>query len=140
MNMKKWKTPMAMEESFTANVDVAVSTCYIVACDTEEANKYEKGHLTYPWDIMRNHNIVNCTYTENNEIQIDSRTHKITGMIGHYVGGEAPCQFTDSNYQPISPGDLEVGKRVYWTHEGLLGTYHHQGDLKLSNPDKKCMS
>ena len=138
--MKNWTTPMAMEECFTANVDVAVSTCYIVACDTEEANNYEKGHLTYQWEIVRNHKIINCAYPQNNEIQIDPQTHKITGMIGHYVAGEVKCQFTDSNYQPIKLDDLKVGKRVYWTHEGYLGTYHHQGDLKLSDPNKKCMS
>lgn len=42
--MKKWTTPMAMEECFTANVDVAVTTCYQVACDASAANEYEKGH------------------------------------------------------------------------------------------------
>ena len=141
MNMKKWTTPMAMEESFTANVDVAVSTCYIVACDAKSANAYEIGHLgDDPLGLIRNHKNVNCTFPEKNVIQIDQTTHKITGMIGEYSNGDVPCQFTDSNYQPINPGELEVGKRVYWTHQGLLGTYHHQGDLKLSDPNKKCMS
>lgn len=44
--MKKWTTPIAMEECFTANVDVAVSVsaCYKVACDADEANKYEEGN------------------------------------------------------------------------------------------------
>lgn len=135
--MKKWTTPMAMEECFTANVDVAVSTCYIVACDAKEANNYEKQD---PLGFLLNHNYVYCTYPEKNEIQIDQQTHKITVMIGHYLGGKVQCQFTDSNYQPIKLDDLKVGKRVYWTHEGRLGTYHHQGDLKLSDPNKKCMS
>ncbi len=40
--MKKWTTPMAMEESFTANVDVAVTTCYKIACNTEAATDVEK--------------------------------------------------------------------------------------------------
>lgn len=45
MNMKKWTTPMAMEECFTANVDVAVTTCYKIACNTDAANAYEyKNH------------------------------------------------------------------------------------------------
>ena len=58
--MKKWTTPMAMEECFTANVDVAVSTCYIVACDAEEANKYEKGCFDFPLNLIRNHkNVLN---------------------------------------------------------------------------------
>ena len=39
--MKKWTTPMAMEECFTANVDVAVTTCYKIACNIYNANGYE---------------------------------------------------------------------------------------------------
>lgn len=139
-NMKKWTTPMAMEECFTANVDVAVSTCYIVACDAEEANKYEKGCFDFPWNLMRNHTNANCTFPEKNVIQIDPRTHKITGMIGDYENGKVKCQFTNSNYQPIESGDLKVGTRVYWTSPGYLSTYHHQGNLQLANPDKKLMS
>lgn len=38
---------MAMEECFTANVDVAVTTCYKIACNTDAANAYEyKNHGT----------------------------------------------------------------------------------------------
>ncbi|MGE9997043.1 hypothetical protein [Catenibacterium mitsuokai] len=136
--MKKWTTPMAMEECFTANVDVAVSTCYKVVCDAEEANKYES---QYTFGFLLNHNYVNCTYPEKNEIQIDQQTHKITGMIGHYVGGKVQCQFTTSGYQAINPGDLEVGKRVYWTSPGPFDSkLHHQGNLELTDPNKKCMS
>ena len=137
--MKNWTTPMAMEECFTANVDVAVTTCYKVACDAKEANKYEIGHYGLAGYFIDN-NGINCTYPEKNKIQVDSQTHKITGMIGDYKRGEVECQFTNSDYQAIDPGDLKVGTRVYWTHKGLLGTYHHQGDLKLSDPNKKCMS
>lgn len=138
--MKKWTTPMAMEECFTANVDVAVSTCYQVACDAEEANNYEWGCSDFSRNLMRNHNIVHCTYPEKNKIQVDPQTHKITGMIGDYVNGEGPCQFTNYKYQPINPNDLRVGDRVYWTHKGHFGTYHHQGNLELANPDQKLMS
>lgn len=139
MNMKKWTTPMAMEECFTANVDVAVTTCYKVACDAKAANAYEEGHPF--WGVYPpNHTGDNCTYYENNVIQIDSNTHKITGMIGKYRKGEVQCQFTDSNYQPINPSELEVGKRVYWTHHNYLAIYHHQGNLELTDQNKKCMS
>ena len=143
--MKKWTTPMAMEECFTANADVAVavSTCYRVACVASAANEYEKGHrqgIFVGW-YAPDHTNANCTFPEKNVIQIDSRTHKITGMIGDYEVGKVECQFTTSNYQAIYPGDLEVGKRVYWTSPGPWGsTYHNQGNLELVNPDKKCMS
>lgn len=140
MNMKKWTTPMAMEECFTANVDVAVTTCYKVACDAKAANAYEEGHPF--WGVYPpNHTGDNCTYYENNVIQIDSNTHKITGMIGKYKYGDVQCQFTTPDYQTINPGGLEVGTRVYWTHK-YVGTlqHHHQGNLELTDPDKKCMS
>ena len=138
--MKKWTTPMAMEECFTANVDVAVTTCYKVACDAKAANAYEERHPF--WGVYPpNHTGDNCTYYENNVIQIDSNTHKITGMIGKYKYGDVQCQFTTPDYQTINPGGLEVGTRVYWTHK-YVGTlqHHHQGNLELTDPDKKCMS
>ena len=37
--MKTWLTPTAVEDKFIPNE--AVSTCYAVACDWSEANKYE---------------------------------------------------------------------------------------------------
>lgn len=140
--MKKWTTPMAMEESFTANVDVAVTTCYKVKCNAQAANAYEKGH-PQEWSFLLgtpNHTNARCTYYKNNVIQIDSNTHKITGMKGKYYNYfEAECQFTDANYQPINPGDLQVGKTVYWTHTDAQ-TYHHLGTLELTDPNKKSMS
>lgn len=142
--MKKWTTPMAMEESFTANVDVAVTTCYKVACDAKAANDYEKGHY-HGLGKLFNHTDANCTFSENNVIQIDSKTHKIKGMIGKYEYGEVPCQFTNSDYQAISPDDLKVNDRVYWTSPGLFNSligekFHHQGYLQLTDQNKKCMS
>lgn len=138
--MKKWTTPIAMEECFTANVDVAVTTCYKVACDAEEANKYEYGHQ-HGLGFLFNHTGANCTFPEKNVIQIDSQTHKISGMIGDYEYGKVQCEFTTSDYQPIDPGNVEVGKRVYWTSPYYFNTkYHHQGNLELVDPDKKCMS
>ena len=139
--MKKWTTPMAMEECFTANVDVAVAvtTCYKVACDAEAANNDENLYHIVP--SYFNHKGANCTYPEKNEIQIDPQTHKITGMIGDYKGGKVTCQFTNSAYQSINPDELQVGKRVYWTSPGPWGTkYHHQGNLQLTDLNKKCMS
>ena len=145
--MKKWTTPMAMEECFTANVDVAVSTCYIVACDAKEANKYEEGNPQLGGFYTPNHTGARCTFYENNVIKIDSKTHKIISMKGkYYKYYDAECQFTTPDYQQtIDTGDLKVGQTVYWTSPGFVGpinayTYHHQGILELANPNNKSMS
>lgn len=145
--MKNWTTPMAMEECFTANVDVAVSACYKVACDVPAANAYEKEHpqgLYIPW-YSPDHTDYYCTDSTKNVIKIDSNTHKIIGMEVKYERN-VQCQFTTPDYnQPADSGDLGVGKKVYWTSPGFVGsikayTYHHQGILELANPDKKSMS
>lgn len=44
MNMKKWTTPMAIEENIAANVSVAETVCYKLGCDTRAANAYEEEH------------------------------------------------------------------------------------------------
>ena len=145
--MKKWTTPMAMEECFTSNVDVAVSACYKVKCDAPAANAYEnehpQGHFVQ-W-YSPDHSTYYCTDSRNNVIKVDSNTHKIIGMEGKYEH-DVPCQFTTPDYQQtIDTGDLKVGQTVYWTSPGFVGpinayTYHHQGILELANPNNKSMS
>lgn len=78
MNMKKWTTPMAMEESFTANVDVAVTTCYKVACNAPAANAYEKEHRQglLGW-YCPDHTDYYCTDSTKNVIKVDSNTIKL---------------------------------------------------------------
>lgn len=146
MNMKKWITPMAMEECFTANVDVAVSTCYKVACNAPAANAYEKEHRQglLGW-YCPDHTDYYCTDSTKNVIKVDSNTHKIIGMEGKYEH-DVQCQFTTPDYQQtIDTGDLKVGQTVYWTSPGFLNQfngskYHHQGTLQLADLDKKLMS
>ena len=140
--MKKWTTPMAMEECFTANVDVAVTTCYKVACNVQAANAYEEGHPQGITGLVSpNHTTNYCADSKNNVIKIDSNTHKIIGMEGKYKYDDVECQFTTSDYQQhIDPGVLKVGDKVFWTHQFAYFTYHHQGILELTDPNKKCMS
>lgn len=146
MNMKKWTTPMAMEESFTANVDVAVTTCYKIACNTRAANAYE-GQI-HPFDPLGlyDHDSNACG-NENNQVVVVDDKNKITGIkeLKHkYFGGVEvlPCEvFQDSGYTVKgSPGALEVGKTVYWRTNYTGRTFSHQGTLKLVDASKKCMS
>lgn len=145
--MKKWTTPMAMEECFTANVDVAVSACYKVACEAPAANAYENEHpqgYFVHW-YSPDHADYYCTDSRNNVIKVNSNTHKIIGMEVKYEYN-VQCQFTTPDYkQPVDQGDLGVGKKVYWTSPCYAGPfevykYHHQGILELANPNNKSMS
>lgn len=144
--MKKWTTPIAMEECFTANVDVAVTTCYKIACNTDAANAYE-GQI-HPFDPfgLYYHNPDHCG-DENNQVVVVDDKNKITGIkeLKHkYFGGVEvlPCEvFQDSGYTVKgSPGALEVGKTVYWRTNYTGRTFSHQGKLKLVDASKKCMS
>lgn len=146
INMKKWTTPMAMEECFTANVDVAVTTCYKIACNTDVANAYEI--QKHGWEsIFYYHNSGRCG-NENNQVVVVDDKNNITGMkeLRQKTFGSGvdvlPCEiFEDSGYTtPGSPGTLEVGKTVYWRTNYEGKDFSHQGILKLVDANKKAMS
>lgn len=69
--MKNWTTPMAMEECFTANVDVAVTTCYKIACDIKAATAAEQQihHRDY---LLPPHTSLTCGDANHQTIQVDS--------------------------------------------------------------------
>lgn len=146
MNMKKWTTQMAMEECFTANVDVAVTTCYKIACNTDAANAYEEQVLRWEPSWLYYHNPGHCG-NENNQVVVVDDKNKITGIkeLKHKTFGGVevlPCEiFEDSGYTVKgSPGTLEVGKTVYWRTNYTGRTFSHQGELKLVNANKQSMS
>lgn len=73
--MKKWTTPMAMEECFTANVDVAVTTCYKIACNTNAANnvEYKTYGKIHPFHLSKtcggaNHQTIQVDTSNENEV------------------------------------------------------------------------
>ena len=142
---KKWTTPMAMEECFTANVDVAVTTCYKIACNIYNANGYEI--INNFWDAYnRIHRKEECG-DENNQVVVVDDKNNITGMkkLKHngFGGVEVlPCEtFKDSGYTvPGSPGELEVGKTVYWRTNDTGKIFSHQGQLQSVLASKKSMS
>lgn len=143
MNMKKWTTPMAMEECFTASVDVAVTTCYKIACNTVAADIYEV--YTHRWDGFKL--IHQECGDKNNQVVVVDDKNNITGMkkLKHnsFGGVEVlPCEtFEDSGYTVSgSPGPFQVGKTVYWRTNDTGKIFSHQGKLQSVVANKKSMS
>lgn len=145
--MKKWTTPMAMEECFTANVDVAVTTCYNIACDTKAATAVDE--QIYANDFFKApHNRFNCGNENHQTIQIDSsngnKVKKMKAVKGGYLCKlDSNCIFYDPGYQaPIDAEEVDIHKTIYWVTIGEFGNkYHHQGTLNLSAvASKRSMS
>ncbi len=142
MNMKKWTTPMAIEENYAGNAAVAESACYRIKCDTQAADSWEQGHPqnTLFGSTYAHHKDGHCGDYDNYVISVNSSTHKITAMeevhkIGGFTVATLPCTFYDKDFvNKISSGDLKSGDRVYWrTNMGGLD-YSHQGNLEAINP------
>lgn len=141
--MKKWTTPMAMEESFTANVDVAVTTCYKIACDTNAATAVEQQKYPY-FPIKPLHNNFNCGDANHQTIQVDSSNRnevkKMKAVKGGIFGTDSDCIFYDSNYQtPIDAKDVVYNQTIYWVTSEYGVKYHHQGTIG-EIASKKSMS
>ncbi len=143
MNMKKWTTPMAVEENYAGNAAVAESACYRIKCDTKTADSWELGHPQHmPWGTTKyaHHEGEHCGDYDSYVISVNSSTHKITAMeevhkVAGFTVATLPCTFYDKDFaNEISSGDLKSGNRVYWrTHIGFLD-YSHQGILEAVNP------
>ena len=131
--MKKWTTPMAVEENYAGNAAVAESACYRIKCDTQAADSWEQGHPQLFGSTYAHHKDGHCGDYDNYEISVNSSTHKITSMkevkkVAGITIETLPCTFYDKDFaNEISSGDLKSGDRVYWrTHKGFLD-YSHQG-------------
>ena len=140
--MKKWTTPMAMEENYAGNVAVAESACYRIKCDTQAADSREQGHPqnTLFGSTYAHHKDGHCGDYDNYVISVNSSTHKITAMeevpkVGGFTVATLPCTFYDKDFvNKISSGALKSGDRVHWrTNMGGLD-YSHQGNLEAINP------
>lgn len=142
MNMKKWTTPMAVEENYAGNAAVAESACYRIKCDTQAADSWELGHPqdTIVGTIHAHHKGGHCGDYDSYVISVNSSTHKITSMeevhkVAGFTVATLPCTFYDKDFaNKISSGDLKSGDRVYWrTNMGGI-EYSHQGNLEAINP------
>lgn len=146
--MKKWTTPMAMEECFTANVDVAVTTCYKIACNTNAATAVEQQkYRYYPEALRPSHNDYNCGDENHQTIQVDStngnKVKKMKAVHGGFFGWlDSDCIFYDPNYDaPINAEDVDITQTIYWVTSVGNIKYHHQGTLTLTDvASKKSMS
>lgn len=147
--MKNWTTPMAMEECFTANVDVAVTTCYKIACDINAATAVEQQKYQYVLSVLRpHHNDYNCGDANNQTIQVDSshgnEVIKMKAVHGGALGNlDSNCIFYDPDYQKqIDAKDVDITQTIYWETPGELRfPYHHQGTIDLNAvASKRSMS
>lgn len=134
--MKKWTTPMAMEECFTANVDVAVTICYKVICNTDAATEVEKQKYGVLNPFRPRHISKTCGDGNHQTIQVDTSNEnevkKMTTVNGGVLGQwDSECIFYDSNYQaPIDAKDVVYNRTIYWVTTGEGGLqYHHQGTI-----------
>lgn len=143
--MKKWTTPMAMEECFTANVDVAVTTCYKIACNTEAATAVERQKYAFGFGVfIPPHNGYNCGDANHQTIQVDSSNRnevkKMKAVKGGIFGTDSDCIFYDPNYQtPIDAKDVVYNQTIYWVTSEYGVKYHHQGTIG-EIASKKSMS
>lgn len=134
--MKKWTTPMAMEECFTANVDVAVTTCYKIACDIKAATAVEQ-QIYHRNLFLPLHLPITCGNANNQTIQVDSSNgNEVKKMkaVRYSLDGsyDVDCVFYDPNYQtPIDAEDVVYNQTIYWVTNENGFTHHHQGTLKL---------
>lgn len=144
--MKKWTTPMAMEECFTANVDVAVTTCYKIACDTDAAIAVEQ-QIHHRDHFLPSHSWLTCGNANNQTIQVDSsnenKVKKMKAVRYNFNGSyDVDCVFYDPGYQaPINAEKVDINNTIYWVTKENGINHHHQGILKLGDlASKKTMS
>lgn len=134
--MKTWLTPTAVEDKFIPNE--AVSTCYAVACDWREADKYEeklgiKGGYGYVWDSGSHQYIGKVEHSEGGCGSYSSQTLTVKnglltnieekGLKGHL--------YSDPKYKIPAPSlKIENGTKIYWTTTASGNrTWHHQGTV-----------
>ena len=131
---KKWILPQANVESFTTNE--YLSTCWGVACDYDQANKYEANIKS-----GETHNKDNCGKASNQYLQDTDNDNYFDKMteVGTDGLGDLPCKlFTDETYSTRKPfGSVNANDYIYWTTEVGTGTtkrtWHHQGKVQLQS-------
>lgn len=143
--MKTWVTPTAVEDKFIPNE--AVSTCYAVACDWKEADKYEeklgvKGGSGSVWDYGSHtwigrveHSEGGCGTASNQTLTV--KNGLLTNIRENSFEGHL---YSDPEYKnPATSLEIENGTKIYWTTTASGNrTWHHQGTV--FHVDDKSMS
>lgn len=141
--MKTWLTPTAVEDKFIPNE--AVSTCYAVACDWSEANKYEdkfglKGTSSFwqngEWIGKVEHSENGCGTASSQKLTVKNGI--LTSIKEGNFNGHL---YQDPEYnRPVNSLKVENGTMIYWTTTAKdpKRTWHHQG--RVFHVDDKSMS
>lgn len=144
--MKPWLTPTAVEDKFIPNE--AVSTCYAVACDYNDANIYEdyrgiKGPYgnAYDWVSRKwvgcvEHTEGGCGTYSNQTLTV--KNGLLTKISENTFEGHL---YSDPEYKkPATSLKIENGTKIYWTTTASGNrTWHHQGKI-IEVFDHKTMS
>lgn len=144
--MKTWLTPTAVEDKFIPNE--AVSTCYAVACNYNDANTYEdhrgiKGPYGTAYDKVSGKWVGCVEHTEGgcgtySNQQLTVKNGLLTKISENTFEGHL---YSDPKYKnPATSLKIENGTKIYWTTTASGNrTWHHQGKI-IEVVDHKTMS
>ena len=148
--MKTWLTPTAVEDKFIPNE--AVSTCYAVACNYNDANTYERGFGLEGTDSFINnngewigkvlHTSDGCGKAENQVLVVNNgyivSMKEVSNDPNHI--GTTDCQlYNGPDYSsPVSGLTFTEEQKIYWTTSATKPkrTWHHQGVISHLNSSK----
>lgn len=144
--MKTWLTPTAIEDKFIPNE--AVSTCYAVACNWNDANTYEDSRgikggsgtaydwATGEWVGKVLHSKDGCGTASSQKLTVKNGI--LTSIKEGNFNGHL---YQDPEYNtPVNSLKVENGTMIYWTTTAKdpKRTWHHQG--RVFHVDDKSMS
>ena len=138
--MKTWLTPTAVEDKFIPNE--AVSTCYALACDYDDANTYENWYFG-KYNVI--HSESGCGNAKNQKLTVTNgyltKLEELRNGQADHIDDTICTLYTDNRYnKPIKGGlAITLGTQVYWTTSSGDKTWHHQGKI-IEVVDHKTMS
>jgi len=138
--MKTWLTPTAVEDKFIPNE--AVSTCYALACDYDDANTYENWYFG-KYNVI--HGESGCGNAKNQKLTVENgnltKLVELSNGEDHHIPDTVCTLYYDSYYRNRVKGGLPItlGTQVYWTTSSGKTTWHHQGKI-IKAVDSKSMS
>ena len=138
--MKTWLTPTAVEDKFIPNE--AVSTCYALACDYDDANTYENWYFG-KYNVT--HSEGGCGNPENQKLTVEkgnlTKLEELRNGQDDHIPDTVCTLYTNNRYnRPIKGGlAITLGTQVYWTTSSGDTTWHHRGKI-IKAVDSKSMS